>query len=124
MTIDPTRFMNGIFSMWTEHRPEVRRAAIAAHFHDDVRFFDHDGTMTGHAALEAFSDSLQRRFPEARFTLASPPQVLGDALRAYWTLGPLPNGKVADGMDFVILDGDKVRTLYAFVHVPSPAATP
>jgi hypothetical protein len=63
-----------------------------------------------HAALEAFSDSLQRRFPEARFTLASPPQVLGDALRTYWTLGPLPNGKAADGLDFVLLDGDKVRT--------------
>jgi len=117
MVIDPTRFMNEIFAMWMERNVEARRAAIEAHFQQDVRFFDRDGSFAGHAALETFSDSLQRRFPTARFALAGPPEVLGDALRAYWTFGPPEKPEAVNGMDFAILDGDKIRSLYAFVNV-------
>jgi hypothetical protein len=114
--VDATRFMTEVFAMWVEHDVAARRAAIEAHFRPDVRFFDHDGAMAGHAALETFSDSLQRRFPAARFSLARPPEVLGDALRAYWTFGPPEKPAAVDGMDFAIFDGDKIKTLYAFVN--------
>jgi hypothetical protein len=117
--IDPTRFMTEVFAMWTERDVDARRDAIRAHFHETVRFYDHDGAFVGHAALEKFSDSLQSRFPDARFTLASAPQVLGDAVRAFWYFGPPAKPQAIDGMDFVILDGDKIKTLYAFVNIPS-----
>jgi SnoaL-like domain len=112
---DPTRFMTDVLAMWTETGPGLRLAAIEAHFLDDVRFHDPDGEFTGHDALERFSDSLQRRFPGARFTLAKPPQQLGDAIPAYWPFGPPDKPGAVSGMDFVILDGGKARTLYAFL---------
>jgi hypothetical protein len=115
--VDPTRFMTEVFATWIERDVAARRASIEAHFRPDVQFFDHDGAMAGHAALETFSDSLQRRFPAARFSLARPPEVLGDALRAYWTFGPPEKPAAVDGMDFAIFDGDKIKTLYAFVNV-------
>jgi len=111
--MDPTRFMTEIFAMWTERNAETRRAAIRAHFHEDIRFFDHDGEFVGHEALENFSDSLQARFPDGRFSLVSPPQALGDGIRAYWRFGPV------DGMDFAVLEGDKIKRLYAFVNLPT-----
>jgi len=55
------------------------------------------------------------RFPGARFTLARRPQQLGDAIRAYWFFGPPDKPRAVSGMDFVILDGGKARTLYAFL---------
>jgi hypothetical protein len=119
--IDATRFMTEVLAMWTQPDATLRRSALAAHFHRDVRFYDRDGEMTGHAALETFSDSLRSRFPQASFSLASPPQILGNALRAYWYFGPPANPRAVNGMDFAILDGDKVRTLYAFVNVPGTA---
>jgi len=112
--------MTEVLAMWTERDPEARRSAIAAHFHQDVRFYDRDGEMAGQAALEKFSDSLQSRFPQAGFALAGPPQILGNAIRATWYFGPPSNPRVVSGMDFAILDGDKIRTLYAFVNVAPP----
>ena len=119
--IDAAQFMTEILAMWTLRDTESRRDAIALHFHEEARFYDRDGEMTGHAALERFSDSLQGRFPLATFALASPPEVLGNAIRAYWYFGPPSNPQAVNGMDFAILDGDRIRTLYAFVNVAKKA---
>ena len=56
------------------------------------------------------SDSLQNRFPGARFTLAEPPRTVGNAIRAFWHFGPPGNPRAVSGMDFVILDGEKRAT--------------
>ena len=96
---DPARFMTEVLAMWTEADPDMRRAAIEAHFLDEVRLSRPDGEFTGHDALERFR-ALQRCFPGARFTLAKPPQQFGDAIRAYWFFGSpgKPAGGVRDGL--------------------------
>jgi hypothetical protein len=81
-----TQFMTEILAMWTETNADARRAVIQSHFDEDVHFQDRDGQFVGHAGLEAFSDSLQSRFPTACFALAESPQTLGNAIRAYWLL--------------------------------------
>jgi alkanesulfonate monooxygenase SsuD/methylene tetrahydromethanopterin reductase-like flavin-dependent oxidoreductase (luciferase family) len=110
--IDPTQFMTEILSMWFERDAAARRKAIADHFHPDVRFIDPDGTFVGYEGLEKFSDALQQRFPEGRFQLAGPPDQMADAVRAFWKLGAVT------GMDFALLDRDKIKTLYVFVPRP------
>jgi len=112
-------FVTELFAMWVDPDAAARRAAIEAHFHSDVRFHDPDGEFVGYEGLERFSDSLQSRFPGARFTLARPPQRLGDAIRAYWTFGPPAQPAAASGMDFIILSEGKVSALYAFVDIAS-----
>ena len=61
--IDATQFMTDIFGMWTEPDVDARRAVIQSRFAEGVHFHDPDGESVGHAGLEAFSDSLQSRFP-------------------------------------------------------------
>jgi hypothetical protein len=101
--------------VWTETDSEARRAVIESHFAEDVRFFDPDGEFSGFDGIEAFSDSLQSRFPGARFALAGPPQMVGGAIRAFWQFGPAENPRAATGMDFVLLNGGRVQALYAFL---------
>jgi hypothetical protein len=112
---DAGRFMAEILAMWTEPNREARRAAIESHFEEHVRFFDADGEFAGLDGVEAFSDSLQSRFPGARFALARPPQMLGGSIRAFWHFGPAGKPQAVTGMDFVILNAGRVHTLYAFL---------
>ena len=74
--VDVNQFMTEILGMWTETDASARRAAIESHFDEGVTFHDPDGEFVGHDGIEAFSDSLQRRLPGARFKLADAPQML------------------------------------------------
>ena len=105
-------FMTELLAIWTQTDPATRRDAIAAHYHDDIVFHDPDGVFTGHADIEAFSDSLQQRFPGQQFEMVGEPSVVGDALRTYWRFGPV------SGMDFAVVVDEKVKKLYAFVERP------
>ena len=104
--------MHELLAIWTQTDPAARQAAIASHYHADVVFHDPDGTFTGHAGIAGFSDHLQERFPGNHFELTAGPEVVGDALRAFWRFGPV------SGMDFAILREGRVQTLYAFVQRP------
>ena len=115
--LNEAEFMTQLFAMWMEPDLASRRAFIEAHFHSDVRFHDGDGEFVGYDGLEKFSDSLQSRFPGAKFTLAGQPQRLGDAVRAYWHFGPPPKPAALSGMDFIILSEGKASGLYAFVDI-------
>ena len=101
--------------MWTETDAEARRAVIESHFDADVHFFDADGQFVGFGGIETFSDSLQSRFPDARFALVLPPEMIGGAIRAFWQFGPAEEPQAVTGMDFVLLNGGRVRALYAFL---------
>jgi hypothetical protein len=114
--IDAQQFITEVLRMWTESDPRARRAAIESHFHEDARFYDPDGEFVGYEQLERFSDSLQRRFPGSHFTLVSPPQQLGNAIRAFWHFGPTDGSESIKGMDFVLWDGARIKVLYAFVE--------
>jgi SnoaL-like domain len=122
--IDATQFMTDIFGMWTEPDVDARRAVIQSRFDEGVHFHDPDGESVGHAGLEAFSDSLQSRFPGARFTLAGAPRTLSNSIRAFWHFGSPDNPQAVSGMDFVIWDGEKASSLYAFVDDPSGGGQP
>ena len=112
------QFMTEILGMWTQTDHAARRAAIESHFDEGVIFRDPDGEFIGHDGIEAFSDSLQRRFPGAHFKLADAPQMLGNAIRGIWQFGSPDNPDAISGMDFAIWDGPRVTALYAFVEKP------
>jgi hypothetical protein len=108
-------FMTGLLEMWTQSDRTSRRVTIEQLFRPDAHFQDLDGEFVGYDALEDFSDSLQSRFPGARFTLTAATS-LGNAIRAFWTFGPPEHPDVVTGLDFVIFDGGKISQLYAFVE--------
>ena len=107
-----TQFKTELLALWTEADPAARRAAIQAHYREDIVFYDPDGVFTGHAALESFSDTLQQRFPGQHFEMVGEPSFVGNALRSHWRFGPV------SGMDLALMADDRVSTLYAFVEQP------
>ena len=115
----PTEFMTDVLSMWTATSRSAREAVLARRFADDVHFYDPDGAFVGHAGLEEFGASLRARFPDARFTLAAPPQTAGNGFRAFWRFGPPERPDAVTGMDFVVWDGQRASALYAFVERPA-----
>jgi len=120
--IHAIQFMTEVFGMRTEADVDARRAVIQSRFDEGVH--DPDGESVGHAGLEAFSDSLQSRFPGARFTPAGTPRTLSNAIRAFWHCGPPDNPHAVSGMDFVLLEGEEVSRLCAFVDDPSGGQPP
>jgi hypothetical protein len=80
--VDVNQFMTEILGMWTETDVSARRAGIESHFDEGVIFHDPDVEYVGHDGIEAFSDSLQRRFPGSRFKFADASQMLGNAICA------------------------------------------
>jgi hypothetical protein len=109
--------MTSLLGMWTQSDSTLRRGAIEDLFRPDAHFHDKDGAYVGYEALETFSNSLQSRFPGARFTLTEVTSI-GTAIRASWNFGPPERPDAVTGMDFVVLDGDKVSQLFAFVEPP------
>jgi SnoaL-like domain len=114
----PGAFMTEVLVMWTEPGEAARRKVLDRRFVDGVQFHDPDGTFVGQAGLEEFSASLRARFPDVRFTLASPPQAAGNGFRAFWRFGPPEKPDAVTGMDFVVWDGERASVLYAFVNRP------
>jgi hypothetical protein len=114
-----TRFMEDVLSMWTNPDAKARASVLSARFTENVRFYDKDGQFVGHAGLEEFSASLRKRFPDAGFSLTSPPDTVGDGFRAFWRFGPPQSREIVTGMDFVIWDGERASALYAFVNPPA-----
>jgi hypothetical protein len=117
--IDLVNFMSEVLANWTEADVDARRASFEAHFAPDAVFVDPDGTFTGIAGLESFSDSLRGRRPDARFSLRKDPQRTGDAVRAFWQVGPPDQPDKVSGMDMVILDGAVISRLYVFLDAPA-----
>ncbi len=119
--IDLSAFIEEILAMWTNPDVDERLDVIRTHLTTDVRLHDHDGTFEGEAGLERFSASLRARFPQARFHLTAPPDVVGDGMRVMWTFGPDARPDAVSGMDFMLWDGTRVRAIYAWVsRPPSP----
>jgi hypothetical protein len=70
----------------------------------------------GYAGLERFGASMRDRFPNARFSLISAPETIGDVFRAFWQYGFPEKPEMVTGMDLVTWDGERARVLYAFVN--------
>ena len=111
--------MSEVLANWTETDREARRASFEAHFAADAVFVDPDGTFNGIAGLESFSDSFQERLPDVRFSLRGEPQRVGDAVRAFWQVGPPQEPDKVTGMDLVILEGASIKRLYVFLDAPA-----
>jgi SnoaL-like domain len=114
---DPEQFMRGVLGMWTQTDAKARRAAIEQHFDPGARLRDENGDLVGYDAIDDYSGSLRGRYPDARFTLVST-DTMADAVRTIWTLGPPDRPDLVTGMDFALLENDRITRLYAFVDEP------
>jgi hypothetical protein len=61
-----------LLEVFNQRDPNLRRAAIARIYADDIRWTDDDGVTVGHAALDAKASDVQLQLGDLQFVPASP----------------------------------------------------
>jgi catechol 2,3-dioxygenase-like lactoylglutathione lyase family enzyme len=108
------------FSIWNDLNTVNRLKAISVLYTDNVSFFDADAYFNGPKVLNHFITDLQQKNPGFKFSLSRIDNN-NNMVRLFWNFGPVANPKLISGMDLIILENGKIRSLSAFLdHAPSP----
>ncbi|NHC46333.1 nuclear transport factor 2 family protein [Motilibacter aurantiacus] len=113
---DTTDLMRAnLLEVFDERDPERRRAAIARTYAPDVAFSDPEGTVTGHAAVDA---KAQKVLDDALGFVFSP---MGEAYESSdlgyqaWGLGPAGEPPVVRGIDIALVADGRIARLYTLL---------
>ncbi|MBZ5737125.1 nuclear transport factor 2 family protein [Nocardioides mangrovi] len=96
--------LHGVFG----ERDRDRRVATAARVYVEVpRFVDHDGSVSGRAAIVEQAQAVLDRVPDDfAFSEDGPAYSLGDKVALPWRFGPTSGPAVVRGLDLVtVVDG-------------------
>src|SRR5215471_9344304 len=75
---------------------------------------------SGHGEIDELIAAAQAKFPGLRFSLLKPADGFGDHARFSWGLGPQGREPIIKGTDFVVRDGDRIRSVVGFLdQVPA-----
>ena len=102
-----------LLEVFNQRDHELRRAAIAHTYADDIRWTEDDGITIGHEALNAKAIELQARLGDLRFIAAGPTyQTLGLVYLAFQLVEPGGNTPVSSGFDVAIVRDGVIAELY------------
>lgn len=105
--------------IWNNTDADDRLVHMSDIYTDNVVFFDHEGTVTGKAELNERITQLQHKFEGLKFSLHKIDNSY-NVVRYYWNYGPATNPELISGMDLIILEQGKIRSLNVFVdHLPA-----
>ena len=112
--------VDGYFAMWNETDPARRREVVAATWAERPTYVDPMVAADDRAGLDAMVAGVHQQFPGHRFRLTGPVDAHHDQARWGWELAG-PDGPVAAGVDFAVLDADgRLRAVTGFIE---PAAS-
>lgn len=102
-------------AVWNEKDRTTRDALMQTIYADDIKMYDKDFILTGITAVSDFIDKLFAGDDKFTFTVTKPMESTQHGARLYWTIrtGPQPN--VLTGMDFFIVENEKVAHLFVFM---------
>jgi hypothetical protein len=102
-----------LLEVFNQRDHELRRAAIAHTYADDIRWTEDEGITTGHEALNAKAIELQARLGDLQFIAAGPTyQTLGLGYLAFQLVEPGGNTPVSSGFDVAIVRDGLIAELY------------
>lgn len=109
------KIAEGYIALWNERNDSRRRDLLASHWTRDARYVD--PLMKGDSpdAIDTMIAGVQQRFPDFEFALISKPDGHGDFVRFQWGLGPRGGDNPIKGTDFVVVDGDRIRSVTGFL---------
>ena len=111
-----------VLEVFGQRDPARRAAAIAELYAADCTFFEAEERVTGQDALNAKVASILEDAPGFVFRAVGPAQINHDLGRLRWQFGPPGAPPVVTGMDVAVFEHGRIRTLYAFLDDPAPAA--
>ena len=102
-------------TVWNEKDRSKRDALMQTIYADDIKMYDKDFILTGIAAVSDFIDKLFAGDDTFNFAVAKPIESAQNGARLYWNIrtGPQPN--ILTGMDFFVVENDKVAHLFVFM---------
>ena len=102
-------------AVWNEKDRTKRDALMQTIYADDIKMHDKGFILTGNAAVSDFIDKLFASDDAFTFSVTKPVENTQNGARLYWTIrtGPQPN--VLTGMDFFVLENEKVAHLFVFM---------
>lgn len=102
-----------LLEVFNQRDHELRRAAIAHTYADDIRWTEDDGITIGHEALNAKAIELQARLGDLQFIAAGPTyQTLGLGYLAFQLVEPGGDTPVSSGFDVAIVRDGLIAELY------------
>lgn len=104
-----------LLRVFGERDADLRRAAIAATYAEDVVFADPEGSVSGHAALDAKAQGLLDAAPGFVFSADGPVRQAQDLGYLAWHFGPEGGAPVASGMDIALVRDDRIARLWTLL---------
>jgi hypothetical protein len=102
-----------LLEVFNQRDHELRRAAIAHTYADDIRWTEDEGSTIGHEALNAKAIELQARLGDLQFIAAGPTyQTLRLGYLAFQLVEPGGNTPVRSGFDVAIVRDGLIAELY------------
>ncbi|MCX6218644.1 nuclear transport factor 2 family protein [Spirosoma sp.] len=110
-----TKLQQTHLAIWNEKDRTTRDALMQTIYADDIKMYDKDFILNDRAAVSDFIDKLFAGDANFNFTIIKPMESTQHGARLYWEIrtGPQPN--VLTGMDFFVVDDEKVAHLFVFM---------
>jgi hypothetical protein len=116
---DLQSFISKQIHIWNNTDPNDRLIKMNEIYTEDVAFYDHKGTVFGKVELNERISQLQQKFEGSKFSLDKIDNCY-NVVTYYWNYGPESNPALISGMDLIILEQGKIRSLNVFVdHLPA-----
>lgn len=100
-------------AIWNERNRTQRDSMISKIYADDIKMYDPSFILNGVNQVSDFIDKVQTD-PAFDFKATQPIERVQNGMRLYWEIltekGPLT------GMDFFIIENEKVTNLYVFIN--------
>ena len=117
MTSDQGAIMRrNVLEVFAETDPARRLAVITEIYAEEAVFYDPEGEVSGHEAINALVTRLQAQDPSLRFRVLGEPRSLRDLATVDWELGPADGPAVMTGSDIALFEAGRIHTLYTLLH--------
>jgi hypothetical protein len=122
MTTSPsiieTLLRRNLLDVFDQRDAARRRAAISELFFEDSIFSDPHARHVGYDAIDGAVAALHQLLPGYTFKEFGTPQALQDSGRLAWAFGPPEDPERITGLDIIVVRGDRIAALYAFLDKP------
>ena len=109
-------------TLWNEVDPGRRKEILARTWTADATYADPLMSGAGRTEIDGLIAAVQSKFPGFRFKLLKAAESVGSHVRFSWQLGPHAGAAPIEGTDFIVRDGDMIKSVIGFLD-RLPAST-
>ena len=113
-----TLLRENLYGVFGERDPQKRRKNIARLWAEDGVFVDHNSRYEGHSGIDRAAAWVLEKFNNFVFTERGEPQAFNGVGKIDWGFGPAGDKAVINGIDVLVMKGDKIGALYTFIDPP------